>query len=82
MRIHTLWKQWDDDEVELIFALDDGTLSENYAAWEEGCEAALTRYGIQPEDTRHLIVEFPGAAIYNAFEVPWSRGIVVLPKEN
>lgn len=59
MRIRTLWKIWDDDGLELLFALDDNTVAENYEAWETGREAARVRYGITDADMREVAITVP-----------------------
>lgn len=67
MNLHTLWKIWDDDNVELLFALDEYTVEQNWEAWEEGCKAARERYGITEADTREIIIAIPHAPIVAAF---------------
>jgi len=76
MRIRTLWKSWDDDSVELLFALDDETTATNWQAWEDGCKAGRARYGIQPEDTREVIIHVPYGQIARLFAVPEITGKV------
>lgn len=78
MNIHTLWKTWDDDSLELLFALDEYTVEQNWDAWQEGCKAARERYGIQEVDTREVIVSVPHKAILDAFMVPEVYGRIVL----
>jgi hypothetical protein len=79
MKIHTLWKEWDDGSVELLFALDEATFEVNWQAWEEGCAAGRAKYGIQPEDTREVVIDVPYAAVHAAFVAPVVAGKVVEP---
>ena len=67
MRLHTLWKMWDDDNVELLFALDEYTVENNLDAWWEGVNAACERYKIALADTREVIVTVPHEPIARAF---------------
>lgn len=76
MRIRTLWKSWDDDSVELLFALDDETTSINWGAWTSGCEVARARYGITEVDTREVLIDVPYGPIAALFEVPEVKGTV------
>jgi hypothetical protein len=76
MRIRTLWKTWDDDDLELLFALDDETTATNWQAWEDGCKAARVRYGIGEVDTREAIIHVPHGPIAALFEVPEIQGTV------
>jgi hypothetical protein len=86
MRLHTLWKLWDDDLPELLFALDEYTVEANYGAWVEGCAAACKRYGIvEGLDTREVIVHVGRKPIVEAFqavEVSGSVGHSVASQDN
>lgn len=78
MRIKTLWKMWDDDAVELLYALDEGTLLVNPDYWAVGYAAALERYRIAAEDVREVWVTVPLANIQAAFDSPEVTGAVGL----
>lgn len=72
MNIITLWKAWDDDSLELLFAVDEYTSTENPGVWEEGVKAALDRYKIVEADTRVVTIKFDGRpieALFNPLEI-------------
>lgn len=79
MKIWTLWKQWDDDGLELLFALDNNTVAENWEAWDAGCKAARDRYGITEVDTREVIITVNAAPIVAAFEPAETIGRITSP---
>jgi hypothetical protein len=68
MKLHTLWKIWDDDNVELLFALDEYTVEQNWEAWEDGCKAARDRYKITEADTREVLIDVPYKPIVAVFQ--------------
>jgi hypothetical protein len=79
MLIHTLWKQWEGEAVELVGALDDSTFVENDQAWADCIASACKRYGCDKSELRYLIYEVDGEAIYKAFETPVLQARIVEP---
>lgn len=79
MRVHTLWKMWDDEGIELLFAADEHVVEANWEYWEHGCKAAREKYGIQPEDTREVVIDVPYSEIAATFYPPELPATVVAP---
>lgn len=77
MKLHTLWKIWDGDNVELLFALDEYTVENNFEAWDEGVKKACEDYKITEGDTRIVLVEVPAAPIVAAFRPIKVKGTLV-----
>lgn len=73
-QIRTLWKIWDDDALECIAAMDDEVTANDWDRWEKACAAAREVYGIQPEDTREVVIDVPYEPIAALFEVPTVTG--------
>lgn len=76
MKIHTLWKLWDHESLELLFALDEGTIEENWDAWVDGCKAARERYGLTEADTREVIITVSYESVLGAFLASETTGTV------
>ena len=71
MKIRTLWKQWDDDSLEILCAMDENTCGIAWEAWREQVEAACKRYSIvEGMDTREALIEVPSELILAAFADP------------
>lgn len=75
--LHTLWKIWDDDNVELLFALDEYTVEGNFKVWEAGVREACARYKITEADTREAVIRVNVAPIEAAFREVQTTGEVV-----
>lgn len=78
MRIQTLWKMWDDENVELLFALDEYTVENNWEAWQDGVTAACEQYKIVEADTRVVLIEINYAPIAAAFRETEITGTIVV----
>lgn len=79
MKLHTLWKMWDDGGVELVFALDEYTAEQNWQAWQDGVTAACKRYGITPADLREVVISVPEQPIIDAFRATEVAGQIIPP---
>lgn len=76
MKLHTLWKQWDDGEIELVFALDEHTVEQNWEAWQKGVDEVCKRYGIPESDMRTVIVTINETQVAATFEAPTIPGTI------
>ena len=76
MRLWTLWKIWDDNNVELLFALDEYTVEGNWEAWEKGVKDACEGYKITEADTRIVKINIDAAPIAALFEPVEIAGVV------
>lgn len=71
VKIRTLWKQWDDDALEILCAMDENICDIAWEGWHEQVEAACKRYGIvEGMDTREVLIEVPSEPILAAFADP------------
>lgn len=81
MKLQTLWKCWNEDgndnNVELLFALDEYTVENNYEAWTEGVKAACAAYGIEESETRVAYIEIDLNAIAVLFAPAQTTGRVM-----